>query len=62
MRKIVITFIVAIKYYGFGKQPRDYKNGYLGIRAGFSSGLTIKYFYSRNTAFEGLLTTRWLGI
>jgi hypothetical protein len=36
---------------------QEYKTG-IGIRAGFSSGVTIKYFESRKAAFEGLLTTR----
>ena len=39
---------------------QDYKTG-VGIRAGFSSGLTIKYFENHKAAFEGLLTTRWQG-
>lgn len=39
---------------------QDYKTG-VGIRAGFSSGLTIKHFESYKAAFEGLLTTRWQG-
>ena len=42
MRKIVITFIVAISIMGLAN-AQDYKMG-LGVRAGFSSGLTIKYF------------------
>jgi hypothetical protein len=39
---------------------QDYDTG-IGLRAGFSQGLTIKHFISRNAAFEGLLTTRWEG-
>jgi hypothetical protein len=39
---------------------QEYKTG-IGIRAGFSSGLTIKYFENHNVALEGLLTTRWQG-
>jgi len=39
---------------------QDYKTG-IGLRAGFSSGLTLKHFKSRKVALEGLLTTRWQG-
>jgi len=39
---------------------QDYKTG-IGIRAGFSSGVTLKHFKSRKVALEGLLTTRWQG-
>jgi hypothetical protein len=39
---------------------QDYRTG-IGIRGGFSSGLTIKHFKSQKAAYEGLLTTRWEG-
>lgn len=39
---------------------QEYKTG-IGLRGGFSSGLTIKHFTNRKVALEGLLTTRWQG-
>ncbi len=39
---------------------QEYKTG-IGVRAGFSSGLTIKHFKSQSVALEGLVTTRWQG-
>jgi hypothetical protein len=47
-------FIVGIS------DAQEYSTG-IGIRAGISSGLTIKHFKSKKAAFEGLLTTRWEG-
>lgn len=35
-------------------QGQDYKTG-LGIRIGGTSGVTVKHFYSRSMAFEGLV-------
>lgn len=39
---------------------QEYKTG-IGVRAGFSSGLTVKHFTSQSIALEGLITTRWQG-
>lgn len=39
---------------------QEYKTG-IGLRGGFSSGLTIKHFTNHKVALEGLLTTRWQG-
>ena len=59
MRKGVIVFIIVMSFVCVAS-GQEYKTG-IGIRAGFSSGLTIKHFESRDAAFEGLLTTRWQG-
>lgn len=59
MRRILISFIVAFGMFSI-LNAQDYKTG-IGLRAGFSSGLTIKHFKSRNVALEGLFTTRWQG-
>jgi hypothetical protein len=59
MRKGIITLIMVMSVLALAN-AQDYKTG-IGIRAGFSSGLTIKHFVSSNDAFEGLLTTRWQG-
>jgi hypothetical protein len=59
MKRIVISFILAFTVLNL-INAQEYKTG-IGIRAGLSSGLTFKQFTGRNTAFEGLLTTRWSG-
>lgn len=38
-----------------------YKTG-IGVRAGTSSGLTIKHFTNKKSAVEALVTTRWQGL
>lgn len=60
MRKIVLTLIMAISIVTLAS-AQDYQTG-VGLRAGFSNGLTIKHFVSEKAAFEGLLSTRWRGI
>jgi hypothetical protein len=59
MRKGIMAFMMFMIIVGTAG-AQDYKTG-IGIRAGFSSGLTIKHFESQNAAIEGLLTTRWQG-
>jgi hypothetical protein len=59
MKRILITLGLVVCIVGFA-EAQEYKTA-LGIRAGFSSGLTIKHFKNHNAAFEGLLTTRWEG-
>jgi hypothetical protein len=59
MRKGFMTFLMIISIVVMAS-AQEYKTG-IGIRAGFSSVLTIKHFESYKAAFEGLLTTRWQG-
>ena len=59
MRKGLLAIILII-YIGVLANAQEYKTG-IGIRAGISSGMTIKHFFSHKTALEGLLTTRWQG-
>ena len=59
MRRSLISFMIAVAMLSLAN-AQDYKTG-IGIRAGFSSGLTIKHFTSQSIALEGLLTTRWQG-
>jgi hypothetical protein len=60
MRKIVIisliVFSMASASYG-----QDYNTG-IGLRAGFSNGLTIKHFMGVKPAFELILASRWRGL
>lgn len=41
-------------------QAQEYRTG-LGLRGGFSSGLTIKHFVSGSNAIEGILGTHYRG-
>lgn len=59
MRKILITFILAVSIVTL-VSAQEYKTG-VGLRAGLSQGLTLKHFVSDKAAFEGLLSTRWAG-
>lgn len=54
-----MTFMMVISFAVLAS-AQEYKTG-IGLRAGFSSGLSIKHFESNKAAFEGLLTTRWQG-
>ncbi len=42
------------------KAQSDYRTA-LGIRLGYSNGITVKHFVSGQDAFEGILSTRWRG-
>ena len=59
MRRILLTFIFAVSIL-ISSNAQEYKTA-LGLRAGTSSGLTIKHFVGAKAAFEGLLTTKWDG-
>jgi hypothetical protein len=41
-------------------KAQEYKTA-IGLRAGSSSGLTVKHFLNQKSAIEGLLTSRWRG-
>ncbi len=59
MKKIFITFTLAISIVALAS-AQDYKTG-VGLRGGFSQGLTLKHFVGEKSALDGLLTTRWGG-
>jgi hypothetical protein len=59
MRKIILTFTLVISVLTIA-DAQDYNTG-VGLRGGFSNGLTIKHFVSRKSAYEGLLSSRWRG-
>jgi hypothetical protein len=59
MRKLVMVLVLVLSIATFVK-GQDYDTG-IGLRAGFSQGLTLKHFISRSNAVEGLLVTRWQG-
>lgn len=60
MKKLVIV-LIGILINVAVVQAQDYNTG-IGVRGGFSNGLTIKHFLNSNAAVEGLLSTRWHGV
>jgi hypothetical protein len=59
MRKIFLTFVLFISIVALSS-AQDYRTG-VGLRGGFTQGLTLKQFVSKKAAFEGILSTRWSG-
>ncbi len=59
MKKLFLICIFTVGLAG-GLSGQDYRTG-LGIRGGFSNGISIKHFYTTDIAVEGILTTRWNG-
>jgi hypothetical protein len=60
MKKITITLLVVFLMSTIN-YAQDYNTG-IGLRAGYSNGLTIKHFIGSNTALEGILSSRWRGV
>ncbi|MDP4187357.1 MAG: hypothetical protein Q8907_00650 [Bacteroidota bacterium] len=56
-RLIVISFLFLSLTTGFSQ---SYKNS-VGIRGGYSSGITFKHFVSSDVAYEGILGDVWYG-
>jgi hypothetical protein len=59
MKKIILTLTLVI-FISALSSAQDYNTG-VGLRLGFSNGLTIKHFISQRSALEGMLATRWRG-
>ncbi len=59
MRKTILTLVLAISIVSLAS-AQDYKTG-VGLRGGFSQGLTIKHFLGEKAAVEGIIATRWSG-
>jgi hypothetical protein len=59
MKKIALILVMFVGLAG-GLSAQDYHTG-LGIRGGFSNGISVKHFYTTDIAVEGILTTRWNG-
>ena len=59
MKKIILTLTLVIFISAYAS-AQDYNTG-VGLRLGFSNGLTVKHFLSQRSAVEGLLATRWRG-
>lgn len=59
MKKLISILSLAILLVA-AADAQDYKTA-LGFRLGLYNGITVKHFISRNSALEGLLSTRWSG-
>ena len=59
MKKIVVIFLIVFSL-GTISYAQDYNTG-IGLRGGFSSGLTVKHFIGSKSALEGILSSRWRG-
>lgn len=59
MKKLTIIFAL-FAIFAITAQAQPYETG-IGLRGGFSSGLTVKHFLNETTAVEGILSTRWRG-
>jgi len=59
MRKLILTVVLAVSIVVLAS-AQDYKTG-IGLRAGFSNGITLKHFVSDSRAFEGILASHWSG-
>lgn len=58
MKKFLLTTVLfCLISFSFAQ---DYNTG-IGLRGGFSNGLTVKHFVSNKAALEGILSTRWHG-
>lgn len=56
-RLIVISLLFVSLTTGYSQ---SYKNS-VGIRGGYSSGITFKHFVSNDVAYEGILGDMWYG-
>lgn len=60
MKKFGITILLALSCFVFSN-AQDYNTG-IGLRAGFTNGLTIKHFVSSKSALEAIVASRWRGL
>jgi hypothetical protein len=60
MKKFLMTCVVVLCFISISS-AQDYNTG-IGLRAGFTNGVTIKHFVNEKTAFEFLFASRWRGL
>ena len=60
MKKLGFTILLSLCCFFFSN-AQDYNTG-IGLRGGFSNGLTIKHFVSSKSAFEFIISSRWDGL
>jgi len=62
LKKAIITaFSLILWTAGTVAIAQDYQTG-VGLRAGVSTGLTVKHFLTESAAIEGILHSRWKGL
>lgn len=59
MKKTLLTIAIVLSSLTLIK-AQDYENA-LGLRAGLSTGITFKHFFSTTDAVEGILSMRYSG-
>ncbi len=59
MKKIIISLILLLSI-SLSSSAQDYNTG-IGLRGGFTSGITIKHFIGDKAALEGIFGTVWRG-
>lgn len=59
MKKSALAFLFA-SFAFLSTNAQDYNTG-IGLRGGFSQGITGKHFVSETSAFEGIFASRWKG-
>lgn len=59
MKRIIFVLLMSVAFH-FLATAQSYQTG-VGLRGGFSNGITVKHFISEGTAVEGILSTRWRG-
>lgn len=60
MKKTIMISLASL-FFSVLCFSQDYNTG-IGLRGGFTNGLTIKHFVSSNHAIEGIISTRWQGL
>ena len=60
MKKIGLMILLGALFFSFS-YAQDYNTG-IGLRGGFTNGLTIKHFVGSKSAFEGIIASRWRGL
>lgn len=60
MKNIIMTLMIVF-FFSTINYAQDYSTS-IGLRGGYSNGLTIKHFISKTTALEGILSSRWQGV
>lgn len=59
MKKLIFALTLFLSA-AVAANAQDYNTG-IGVRGGFSNGLTVKHFIGSNSAIEGILSSRWRG-
>lgn len=60
MKKFGLTILLALCCFFFSN-AQDYNTG-IGLRGGFSNGVSIKHFITSKSAFEVIIASRWKGV